>query len=57
MIEKRPELLAAFHSVLEHNTAGSPMRQQVIWTNLTPKEIRDCLMERDLYISEDTIRG
>ena len=51
-----PELVPAFHAVLEDHTAGSPMRQEVIWTDLTPREIRADLMERDLYVSEDTIR-
>jgi hypothetical protein len=32
------------------------MRQEVIWTDLTPKEIQDGLSERDLDISEDIIR-
>ena len=51
-----PELLPAFHAVLEDHTAGSPMRAEVIWTDLTPREIREDLMERDPYVSEDTIR-
>ena len=51
-----PELVPAFHAVLEDHTAGSPMRQEVIWTDLTPREIRADLMEHDLYVSEDTIR-
>jgi hypothetical protein len=32
------------------------MRSEVIWTDLTPKEIQAGLMERDLYISADVIR-
>jgi hypothetical protein len=32
------------------------MRQQVVWTDLTPKEIQACLQERDLYISADIVR-
>jgi hypothetical protein len=51
-----PELVPAFHAVLEGHTAGSPMRPEVIWTDLTPGEIREDLMERDLYVSEDIIR-
>ena len=56
MVEKVPELVPAFHAVLENHTAGSPMRQEVIWTDLTPKEIQADLMESDLYVSEDTVR-
>jgi hypothetical protein len=51
-----PELVPAFHAVLENHTAGSPMRQEVIWTDLTPKEIQTNLMERDLYVSADIVR-
>jgi len=32
------------------------MRQEVIWTDRTPKEIQADLMERDLYVSEDIVR-
>jgi len=32
------------------------MRQEVIWTDLTPKEIQTSLMERDLYVSEYIVR-
>ena len=46
MVEKLPDLVPAFHAVLEDHTAGSPMRQEVIWTDLTPKEVRTNLMER-----------
>ena len=51
-----PELVPAFHAVLEDHTAGSPMREEVIWTDLTPEEIQANLMERDLYVSEDIVR-
>jgi Rhodopirellula transposase DDE domain len=46
----------AFHAVLEDHTAGSPMRPEVIWTDLTPREIQTDLRERDLDVSEDIIR-
>jgi hypothetical protein len=45
-------LVPAFHAVLENHTAGSPMQQEVIWTDLTPQEIQQGLRERDLYVSE-----
>jgi hypothetical protein len=32
------------------------MRAEVLWTDLTPKEIQADLRERDLYVSADTIR-
>ena len=43
--------MPAFHAVLENRTAGCPMREDVIWTDMTPKEIQRDLMEKDLYIS------
>ena len=48
--------MPAFHSVLEGRTAGSPMRQEVIWTDMTPEEIQRDLMEKDLYVSLDAVR-
>ena len=32
------------------------MREQVIWTDLTPREIGEALMEKDLDVSERVIR-
>jgi hypothetical protein len=51
-----PGLAPAFHAALEGHTAGSPMREEVIWTDLTPKEIRATLMESDFYVSEHIVR-
>lgn len=48
--------MPAFQAVLENHTAGSPVRQEVIWTDLTPQEIRADLMERDLDVSEHIVR-
>jgi hypothetical protein len=55
-VEALPELLPAFHAVLEGRTAGDPMKEEVIWTNLTPREIQEDLAESDLYVSEKVIR-
>ena len=49
-------MLPTLHRVLEDHTAGSPMKQEVIWTDLTPKEIRLDLAEHDVYIGERVIR-
>jgi hypothetical protein len=51
-----PELRSELHSVLEEHTAGSPMQAEVIWTDLTPKEIRTELAQRHLSFSENYIR-
>jgi Rhodopirellula transposase DDE domain len=54
--ESLPDLVPSFHAVLEDHTAGDPMRHEVIWTDLTPREIGEALMEKDLYVSEQVIR-
>jgi hypothetical protein len=46
----------AFHAVLEDHTAGSPTRPEVFWTDMTPRQIQENLMERDLYVSEHIVR-
>jgi hypothetical protein len=51
-----PDLVPAFHAALEGRTAGSPMREEVIWTDLTPKEIQATLLESDFYVSEHIVR-
>jgi Rhodopirellula transposase DDE domain len=54
--ESLPDLLSSFHAVLEDHTGGDPMRAEVIWTDLTPREIGEALMEKDLYVCEQVIR-
>lgn len=46
MIESTPELVDQVRAVLRDFTAGSPMEETVIWTNLTRQEIADRLAER-----------
>src|SRR5205823_3951078 len=48
-LDNLPELKRDFHSVLEDHTAGSPMKEEVVWTDLTPKQIQEALAERDYY--------
>ena len=55
-IEAQPELIPALHRVLEDHTAGDPMREDAVWTDLTPREIREALAEKDLSVSLDTVR-
>jgi len=54
--ESFPDLVPSLHAVLEDHTAGDPMHQEVIWTDLTPREIGEALMEKDLYVCEQVIR-
>ena len=55
-LDKIPELQQELHSVLENHTAGSPMKQEVVWTDLTPKEIQAALDEHDLHFGLPYIR-
>jgi hypothetical protein len=54
--ESRPDLIPSFHAVWEDHTAGDPMRREVIWTDLTPREIGAALMEKDLDVGQQVIR-
>ena len=38
---KHPELIQQVHHMIKDRTAGDPMRQDVVWTDLTPQEISD----------------
>jgi hypothetical protein len=55
-VQKMPELTRELHSVLENHTGGSPMKEEVVWTDLTPKEIQEALAERDYLFSLPFIR-
>ena len=43
ILEAHPEIDAAFFKVLQGHTAGSPMNEEVKWTNLTRDEIAEGL--------------
>lgn len=43
--ERYPNIDAAFQDVLKEHTAGDPMDEQVVWTDLTPQEIARKLEE------------
>lgn len=55
-VERILELRQELHSILENHTAGSPMKQEVIWTDLTPQDVQQALEERDLCFSLPYIR-
>jgi hypothetical protein len=54
--DSMPELKREFHSILENHTAGSPMKEEIIWTDLAPKEIQEAFRERDYYFGLPFIR-
>ncbi len=41
--EQQPEVVQYVQKIIEHRTAGDPMRQDVTWTDLTPNEIANHL--------------
>jgi len=45
-----------FLDILEDKTAGSPMNEEIIWTNLKLKEISDEFMTRGYNISEHVVK-
>jgi transposase len=48
--ETYPDIDAQFLNVLQEHTAGEPMDDQVIWTDLTPQEIAR-LLEKEHHVS------
>jgi len=55
--ETYPDIDDQFLSVLRDHTAGDPMREEVRWTNLTPREIAERLAEQhQVKVSETVIR-
>jgi Rhodopirellula transposase DDE domain len=48
-------LKEAFHSVIDTHTAGDPMRDGVLWTNLTRSEIAAAMGEEGFEVSTATV--
>lgn len=55
-IEQQPQLLVNFLALLAEFTAGDPMREGVLWTNLSRCEIRRRLGEMGTPTSRRTVR-
>ena len=51
VIETLPGINEIFLTVIENHTAGSPMDEEIKWTNLTRQEIADLLAEKGIDIS------
>ena len=51
VIEEQPEINEAFLKVIEQNTAGSPMNEEIKWTNLTRGQIAEKLIEEGFDVS------
>ncbi|MDZ8260426.1 MAG: hypothetical protein RMY63_18780 [Nostoc sp. ChiQUE01b] len=50
-LETIPGINVAFLAVVESYTAGSPMDEEIKWTNLTRQQIADLLAEKGISIS------
>jgi hypothetical protein len=52
-----PDIDAQFLAVLQESTAGDPMDDQVIWTDLTPQAIADLLADQhQVRVSKSVVR-
>lgn len=54
--ETLPQLAETFLAVLAEHTAGSPVKEEVKWTNLTHEQIADQLKERECSVSESVVK-
>jgi len=54
--EQHPNIDAQFLNVLKEHTAGDPMNEQVIWTDLTPQEIANKLdQDHQVKVSKSVV--
>jgi transposase len=54
--EQHPQIDAQFLDVLKNHTAGDPMDEKVIWTDLTPEEIAKLLeQEHRVKVSKSVV--
>jgi hypothetical protein len=56
ILEKHPELNEQFERVLAEDTAGSPMNEEIRWTNLTPNQIAEELSRAEQSVSAYTVK-
>jgi transposase len=55
--ESHPDIDAQFLEVLQEHTAGDPMDEQVVWTDLTPQQIADLLAQKkQVQVSKTVVR-
>ena len=50
-LDQEPKLDDDFHQILAEHTAGSPTEEEVIWTNLTAKQIAQRMTDRGRRVS------
>ena len=56
IIDTVENLDEVFFEILKDNTAGSPMDEEIKWTNLTLKEISNAFKSRDMNISPYVVK-
>ena len=56
ILDKLPELNEQFEQVLLEDTAGSPMNEEIRWTNLTPNQIGEALSREEQPVSAYTVK-
>lgn len=55
--ETHPKIDTCFLDVLENHTAGDPMKEEVLWTDLSLREIIIALQEdHDIWVSTHVVR-
>ena len=55
-IEQIESIDAVFLKVLKDHTAGDPMQVDVIWTDLSPTEIREHLSNQGIQVGESIVK-
>src|SRR3989442_1457820 len=53
---KQADLIQQVHDTIQDRTAGDPMRQDVVWTDLTPQEISQSLREHGVCAGPRIVR-
>jgi hypothetical protein len=53
---KQPEIIQQVQHTIKDRTAGDPMRQDVVWTDLTPQEISDSLQAQAVSAGPRIVR-
>lgn len=48
---QHPDVIEQVQRTIDHRTAGDPMRHDLVWTDLTPREIADSLNQQDRSVS------
>lgn len=56
ILGEHSDLNEKFEQVLEENTAGSPMNEEIRWTNLTPNQIAEGMSTKEQSVSAYTVK-